>query len=138
VPCEPAVFSAPDQSPEAAQEVALVVDHVSVEPLPDATVVGLAASLMTGAAADTVTVADCVAEPPGPLQVISYWLVARTGPVEADPLSGCVPCQSPKAVQLLASSVLQANVELDPGATVAGVAVNAIVGAGGTTSMLTD
>jgi hypothetical protein len=40
---------APDQAPEAVQEVALVADQVSVELLPLVTVLGLAARLMVGA-----------------------------------------------------------------------------------------
>jgi hypothetical protein len=39
----------PDQAPEAAQDVALVVDHVKVELPPLATVLGLAAKLTVGA-----------------------------------------------------------------------------------------
>ena len=61
---------APDQPPEAVQEVALVADHVKVEALPLATVLGLALTLTVGAgAALTVTVADCAALPPAPVQV---------------------------------------------------------------------
>jgi hypothetical protein len=48
----------PDQPPEALQEVALVEVHVSVELLPDATVVGLALKLTVGAGgAATATLA---------------------------------------------------------------------------------
>lgn len=136
--CDPAVFSDPAQSPEAVHEVALSVDQVSVELAPEATVVGLAESFIAGAAADVVTVADWVAEPPGPVQVISYSLVLLTGPVEADPLVDCEPLQPPDALQLVASSVLHVRLELEPGATVVGLAVREMVGAGGTTSMLTD
>ncbi len=67
---EPDVLCAPDQSPEAVQEVAFLVDQVSVELSPDTTVLGLADSLMVGGCDALVTVAVCVAVPPGPVQVI--------------------------------------------------------------------
>jgi len=60
----------PDQDPEAVQAVALVADQVSVELLPLATVLGLAARLMVGTGCVTETVADCAALlPPVPVQV---------------------------------------------------------------------
>jgi hypothetical protein len=46
--CEPLVAIGPDQAPDPVQEVALDVDHVSVERLPLATVLGLAARFMLG------------------------------------------------------------------------------------------
>jgi hypothetical protein len=60
---------APDHAPEAVHEVALVADQVSVELLPLAIVLGLAAKLMVGAGWVTDTVADCAALPPAPVQV---------------------------------------------------------------------
>ena len=66
---EPPVALAPDQAPEAVQEVALAEDQVSIELLPLATLVGLAVSETVGAAADTVTIADCEALPPVPVQL---------------------------------------------------------------------
>ena len=60
---------APDHDPEAVQAVALVADQVSVELLPLATVLGLAARLMVGTGCVTDTVADCAALPPVPVQV---------------------------------------------------------------------
>jgi hypothetical protein len=59
----------PVQPPLAVQAVALVADQVKVELLPLATVLGLLAKLMVGAAALTDTVADCAAVPPWPVQV---------------------------------------------------------------------
>jgi hypothetical protein len=59
----------PDQAPEAAQEAALVETQVRVDPLPLATVLGLATKLTVGAGAVTETVADWVALPPAPVQV---------------------------------------------------------------------
>ena len=67
--CEPLAASAPFQPPEAAQEVAWVEDQAKVEAAPLATVVGLALKVTVGAGAVTVTVADCVALPPPPVQV---------------------------------------------------------------------
>jgi hypothetical protein len=66
---EPLTALAPDQAPEAVQDVALVADHDNVEPLPLATVLGLAVMLTVGAGCATDTVADCTALPPAPLQV---------------------------------------------------------------------
>jgi hypothetical protein len=66
----PLVAIAPLQPPEAVQEVALVDDHVKVDVAPLLTVLGLAARVTTGADWVTETVADCVALPPVPVQVI--------------------------------------------------------------------
>jgi hypothetical protein len=61
---------APAQPPDAIQDVALAADQVSMELLPLATVLGLAAKLMVGTGCVTETVADCAAElPPVPVQV---------------------------------------------------------------------
>ena len=59
----------PLQAPEAVQEVALLEVHVKVEPLPLVTLVGFALIDTLGGVADTDTVVDCEAEPPGPVQV---------------------------------------------------------------------
>jgi hypothetical protein len=48
VDCDPPTASVPDQDPEAVHAVALVAAQVSVEPLPLATVLGLAARVMVG------------------------------------------------------------------------------------------
>jgi hypothetical protein len=69
VDCEPVIASLPDQACEATQVVALVVDHDSTEALPVVTVLGFALKLTVGAGALTVTVADCAALPPLPVQV---------------------------------------------------------------------
>jgi len=70
----PEVALAPDHAPEAEQEVAFVEDQVSVEDPPLATNVGFAASDTVGnggggGVLDTVTVADALALPSGPVQV---------------------------------------------------------------------
>lgn len=70
VDCEPpAAALAPDQAPDATQEVALVADQVSIELLPLATVLGAADRLTAGAGVVTETVADWVALPPPPVQL---------------------------------------------------------------------
>jgi hypothetical protein len=66
---EPLTGIAPDQAPEAVQAVALVEDQLNVALLPLVTELGLAARLTVGAGAATETVADCAADPPGPVQV---------------------------------------------------------------------
>jgi hypothetical protein len=70
VDCEPPVAAlAPDQAPDAVQDVALVTDQVSTELLPLATVLGAADKVTVGAGVVTETVADCVAFPPLPVQL---------------------------------------------------------------------
>ncbi len=54
----PLVALLPDQPPEAVQAVALVEDHVRVEPPPEAMVLGAALILTAGADDVTDTVAD--------------------------------------------------------------------------------
>jgi hypothetical protein len=71
VDCDPLVDLVPDHAPEAVQEVALVADQVSVEALPLATVLGLAAKVTTGAGEVTETVTDCTALPPSALLQVS-------------------------------------------------------------------
>jgi hypothetical protein len=69
VDCEPLAALVPDQAPDAVHEVALVAVQLKVELPPLATVLGLARKLTTGADVLTVTVADCDALPPLPVQV---------------------------------------------------------------------
>ena len=69
VDCVPVTVFAPDQAPEATHEVALVADHVSVALLPLLMALGPTLSVTVGADALTVTVADCAAVPPAPVQV---------------------------------------------------------------------
>jgi hypothetical protein len=69
VDCEPLIALLPDQAPEAVQEVVLVDDQVNADAAPLLTVLGAAEKLTVGAGAVTVTVADCVALPPVPVQV---------------------------------------------------------------------
>ena len=67
-PCEPEAASAPLQPPEAVQEVALLLDQLSVLLWPSATAVGLAEKFTAGAGTPlTLTVFETV--PPLPLQL---------------------------------------------------------------------
>lgn len=67
--CDPLVAWLPLQPPEAVQEVAWLDDQVRVELAPLAIVLGLALKLTVGTSEVTVTVADCAALPPAPVQV---------------------------------------------------------------------
>jgi hypothetical protein len=59
----------PDQAPEAAHEVELAEDQVSVEVPPLLIALGPTLRLTVGVAAFTETVAVCTALPPAPVQV---------------------------------------------------------------------
>ena len=128
--CEPLSPLAPLQPPDAAQEVALLLDQVSVEAVPAFTALGAALIATTGALLEIVMVADCVADPPAPVQVNSYSVVLVRAPVDQVPLVGTLPCQPPEAVQAVASADFQVRVELPPLPMVVGAAV--IVTDGGT------
>ncbi len=67
--CEPLTALAPDHAPEAVHEVALVDDQVKLALLPLVIVLGLAVKATVGAGGVTDTVLDCVALPPGPVQL---------------------------------------------------------------------
>jgi hypothetical protein len=70
VDCDPVRALAPAHAPDAAQEVALLDDHVRVDALPLPIVLGLALKLtVTVGFALTVAVAVCEAVPPAPVQV---------------------------------------------------------------------
>ncbi len=58
VDCEPFRALAPDQAPEALQDVALADDQLTVDALPLVIELGLALTLTVGAGALTETVAD--------------------------------------------------------------------------------
>ena len=86
--CVPLTGSVPDQAPEAVHDVALLADQVNVELPPLATLVGLALSEILGVVAETVTVADCEAEPPAPVQVSVNIVVVVRAEVVLEPLIG--------------------------------------------------
>lgn len=127
---EPFIGSDPLQPPDAVQAVALVADQVSAEVRPLATVLGLADNVMAGAAWVTETVADWVALPPVPVQVIPKVELAVRAPVDCEPLAALVPDHAPEAEQEVALVADQLNVELPPLATVLGLAAKVTVGAG--------
>ena len=64
----PLVVFEPDHAPEAVQDVALVLLHVSVVELPAITAVGFAVSVTVGCVAEIVTVVVVEVVPPGPVQ----------------------------------------------------------------------
>jgi hypothetical protein len=81
---------APDQSPDAVQELALVEDQASVEEPRLGTAAGLAASDTVGAdgacgGAVTATCAVALALPLGPIQLREKSLFAPRGPVDSAP-----------------------------------------------------
>jgi hypothetical protein len=128
--CEPLAALLPDQPPEAVQVVALTDDHVKIELAPLATVLGSAARLtLTVGFALTVTVADCAALPPSPLQVRTKVDVAVRGPVDCEPCTALVPAQAPDAVQAVALVADQFNVALVPLLIALGPTLRLTVGA---------
>jgi hypothetical protein len=136
--CEPLMPFVPLQPPEAEHAVALVLDQVSVEEIPEFTLLGDAVRVTVGAAPETVTVVDCVADPPAPVHVNSYSVDLVSVPVGQVPLVATAPCQPPDAVHAVASAALQVRVELPPLGTVVGEAASVTVaGAGAVTSTLT-
>lgn len=98
--CDPLAARLPDQAPDAAQRVALMLDQVKVELPPEATVLGFALSLTSGAALVTVTIADWVLEPPGPVQVKLKSELFDSAPVDQLPMVAMAPFQPPPAEQL--------------------------------------
>lgn len=138
VDIEPLVAWLPLQPPEAAHAVALVDDHESIEVLPLFTTVGVAARLTEGAGAETDTVADCAAFPPGPEHVSVYVELVVNAPVDCEPLVDLAPDHAPPAVQEAAFVEDQVRVELAPLVSVLGLALNVTVGAGADTVTVAD
>src|SRR5689334_12576900 len=88
-----------------------------------------------GSGAVTVTIADCEALPPMPVEVnVNVPLLVRT-PVDWVPLVALAPDHAPEAVQLLASVEDQLSVELAPAASICGFAPIVTVGAGTTVTV---
>jgi hypothetical protein len=128
----------PGHAPEPEHEVAFFADQVRVVEAPELTVLGLAVSVIEGAKAETVTMADCVAEPPLPVQVSSNSVVLESLPVDQVPLVATAPCQPPEAVQEVAFCDCQFRLETPSLATVDGDAARVIVGAGVITTTSAD
>ena len=135
VPCVPLVALVPLQPPEAAQEVALVELHVSIDVPPLATEVGFAVNVTVGAGATLTVAVATLLEPPAPLQVNEYDVAAASGPVLWLPLAALLPFQPPEAVHEVALIEFQVSVEAPPLATEVGFAVNVTVEAGTTVTL---
>jgi hypothetical protein len=121
------------------QAVALAEVQVRVDALPLATLEGLAFNDTVGAGgAVTLTVVDCAAEPPVPVQVRVNFVVAVRAGVVCEPAVAIVPLQPPEAVQAVALVDDQVSAEVAPLFTVAGFAVKATAGAGLVTDTVAD
>ena len=135
---EPLVASLPDQPPDAAQLVALVVDQVSVDFPPLVTEVGLALRVTLGDGAFTLTTVDCAALPPAPVHVRVYVVLAVRAGVVRVPCVALVPVQPPEAVHEVALVEDQVSVALEPLVTVEGLALKVTVGEAAFTETVTD
>ena len=134
----PLVGSFPDQPADAVQLLALLDDQLSIADPPLLTVVGLALRPTVGGA-ETLTVTDWLALPPGPLQASVKVVVALNAPVLALPLVGSLPDQPPEAVQLLALVEDQLSIADPPLLIVVGLALRLTVGlTGAETLTVTD
>jgi hypothetical protein len=136
---EPLIACEPLHPPDAAQEVALVELQARVEALPLLTLVGLALNDTVGAGgAETVTVADCDAEPPVPVQVSVNFVVAVRAAVVCEPVVAFEPLQPPEPVQAVALVDDQVKADVAPLLTVAGFAARVTVGADVVTDTVAD
>jgi len=127
---EPDVALLPDQSPEAVQLLVLALLQLKVVEPFSATVVGLADRFTTGAdGATTVTLAESLALPPGPLQVSVKLRFAVRALIVWEPDVALLPDQSPEAVQLLVLALLQLKVVEPFITTLFGLADRETVGA---------
>jgi hypothetical protein len=121
------------------QAVALLEVHVRVDALPLATLEGLALNDTVGAGGvDTVTVADCEADPPAPVQVKVNFVVAVRAGVDCEPAVASEPLQPPEAVQAVALVDDHVNAEVVPLLMVVGFAVRVTAGAGAVTDTVAD
>lgn len=126
--CVPVRARLPPQPFEAAHDVAFFEDQLSVAALPLPTVLGVAVSVTVGVTFDTLTVVDCVALPPAPVQVTAKVLAAVSAPVDFEPKVPSEPLQPPDAVQDRALVDDQVRLAALPLATVAGLADRLTVG----------
>jgi hypothetical protein len=116
----------------------LVEVQVRVDALPLLTLAGLALNDTVGAGADTVTVADCEADPPAPVQVKVNFVVAVRAGVVCEPAVASAPLQPPEAVQAVALVDDHVNAEVAPLLMVVGFAVRVTAGAGAVTDTVAD
>ena len=135
--CEPLEATAPDHPPDAVHEVALVEDQVKVELPPVDTLAGFALKETVGAA-DTVTVADCDAVPPAPVQLKMNFVVALSARVACEPSVAWAPLHPPEALHEVALVDDHVKVEVAPLCTVLGFAAKVTAGAGVFTDTVAD
>lgn len=132
---EPFSALVPAQPPEALQLEALLTVQLRVVLPPLVTVVGDAVSVMDGSdgttGGTTVTLTDCVADPPAPVQVSAKAEFAVRGPVDALPDVGLLPLQLPDAVHPVALVESHVSVDALPEFTVDGAADRLTEGPGG-------
>jgi hypothetical protein len=112
------------------QVVAFSVDQIRVLVPGETTVLGSAVRLTVGAG-PTVTVTDCEALPPGPVQVSVNSVVVVSTPVEVEPGVGRAPLQPPLALQVSASVEDHESVDEVLYGTVVGEADRVTLGVGG-------
>src|SRR5258706_10011677 len=129
----PEIVLVPVHAPEATQEVASVEDQVRAEDAPPVTDAGVAVRDTVGAGGMTVTVAEALPDPPGPVQERGNVPVLVRAPLDWLPEVVLVPVHAPEATQDVASVEDQLRVEDAPLATDAGLAVSDTVGAGSMT-----
>lgn len=99
---EPLAGWLPLQPPDAVQTLAPTDVQLKVAVPWLATVLGVADKVTAGAPAVAVTVTDCDAVPPGPVQVSVYWVDAASAPVLCEPLGFSLPLHPPDAAQVRA------------------------------------
>jgi hypothetical protein len=135
---EPFSALAPDQAPEAEQDVAFAEDQLRVALPPLAIALGPTLRLTVGVGDLTETVVDCAALPPGPLQVKMYVVLTFKAPVDSVPRAVLVPNQPPEAVHEVALVDAQVIVVLLPWEIVLGLALIWTVGAAEATDTVAD
>jgi hypothetical protein len=127
---EPLIALLPVQPPEAVQAVALLDTQLKVVLPPLVMVLGLALMLTVALGVLlTVTVADCAALPPLPVQLSVYVALAVSAPVDWVPVTAFAPDQPPEAVQEVAFVAVQFNVALLPLLMALGPTLKVTVGA---------
>ena len=129
VDCVPDVAFVPLHPPLALHDVALLLDHESVDDAPDAMLVGEAFNVTVGTGL-TVTVADRLVAPPVPVQVNVNVELALSGPLACVPEVALLPDHAPLAVHAVALLLDHESVEEPPEATLVGEALKITVGTG--------
>jgi len=132
----PEVPLAPDQSPEAVQDPALVEDQASTEAEPLGTDPGVAVNVTVGgdggrARAVTATWVVALALPPGPEHLSKNALFSLSAPVDSVPETARGPDQAPEATHEVAFVADHLSVDASPLASVSGLTPNDTVGSSG-------